>query len=405
MGKISQNIISLLLLIVISVQGQERVKIMTYNLLQYPNNSANRNEYFQTVVSTVNPDILVVQEMKTNTGFNMFSSQVLDGSYSSGDFNDNDFLNNAIYYKTNVFQFISNVAIPTDLRDINQYTLVHKITADTIILYSVHLKSSQGYEFQRLSEINSLREITDKLAIDANYIVLGDFNIYTSNEPAFQRLLDQSSSGYFLDPLNAPGDWNNNSNFAYLHTQSTRSTNIGDGGASGGLDDRFDMILISQSVLDYGGIDYIDGTYKPIGNDGAHFNKSINELPNNAVSSQVANALFFASDHLPVSAEFYFGVSTSADETIIPGKIELSQNYPNPFNPETIINFTVPKSDYVKLIVSNLLGETIEILLDSYVHQGSYDINFNGADFSSGVYFYSLISSENAITKKMILIK
>ncbi|MBZ0178854.1 MAG: endonuclease/exonuclease/phosphatase family protein [Melioribacteraceae bacterium] len=405
MRKISKNIISLLLLFILSLQAQEKVKIMTYNLLQYPNNYASRNEYFQTVVATVNPDIILVQEMKTNAGFNMFASQVLDGSYSAGDFNENDFLNNAIYYKTNIFQFISNVAIPTVLRDINQFTLVHKITADTIIIYSVHLKSSQGYEQQRLSEVNSLREVTDRLQSDANYIVLGDFNIYTSNEPAFQRLLDQSAAGYFLDPLNAPGDWNNNPNFAYLHTQSTRYNNIGDGGASGGLDDRFDMILISQSVLDYGGIDYIDGTYKPIGNDGAHFNKSINELPNNAVSAEVANALFFASDHVPVAAEFYFGVSTSVDEFTIPTEIELSQNYPNPFNPETTINFTIPKPDYIKLIVSNLLGETIEILLNDYIQQGSYDISFDGGELSSGIYFYSLISSGSVITKKMMLIK
>ncbi|MCO6474013.1 MAG: endonuclease/exonuclease/phosphatase family protein [Melioribacteraceae bacterium] len=405
MRKISKNIISLLLLFILSLQAQEKVKIMTYNLLQYPNNYASRNEYFQTVVATVNPDIIVVQEMKTNAGFNMFASQVLDGSYSAGDFNENDFLNNAIYYKTNIFQFISNVAIPTVLRDINQFTLVHKITADTIIIYSVHLKSSQGYEQQRLSEVNSLREVTDRLQSDANYIVLGDFNIYTSNEPAFQRLLDQSAAGYFLDPLNAPGDWNNNPNFAYLHTQSTRYNNIGDGGASGGLDDRFDMILISQSVLDYGGIDYIEGTYKPIGNDGAHFNKSINELPNNAVSAEVANALFFASDHLPVAAEFYFGVSTSVDEFTIPTEIELSQNYPNPFNPETTINFTIPKPDYIKLIVSNLLGETIEIMLNDYIQQGSYDISFDGGELSSGIYFYSLISSGSVITKKMMLIK
>jgi hypothetical protein len=256
-----------------------------------------------------------------------------------------------------------------------------------------------------LSEVNSLREVTDRLQSDANYIVLGDFNIYTSNEPAFQRLLDQSAAGYFLDPLNAPGDWNNNPNFAYLHTQSTRYNNIGDGGASGGLDDRFDMILISQSVLDYGGIDYIEGTYKPIGNDGAHFNKSINELPNNAVSAEVANALFFASDHLPVAAEFYFGVSTSVDEFTIPTEIELSQNYPNPFNPETTINFTIPKPDYIKLIVSNLLGETIEIMLNDYIQQGSYDISFDGGELSSGIYFYSLISSGSVITKKMMLIK
>lgn len=414
-NNISRKIIYFIVLFTFSVYAQERVKIMTYNLLQYPNNSANRNEYFQTVVSTVNPDILVVQEMGTNAGFNLFASQVLDGTYSAGDFNENDNLNNAIYFKTDSFDFLSNIPIPTNLRDINQFSLVHKITADTILIYSAHLKSSQGSdnELSRLSQINSLREVTDELHSNRYFIVVGDFNVYSSNEPAYQRLLDRSSSGYFLDPLNAPGEWHENVNFSYLHTQSSRLPNIGDGGASGGLDDRFDMILISQSIADYGGINYIDGTYKAIGNDAAHFNRSINELPNNAVSASVANALFYASDHLPVAAEFYFGVTSSSDEIIEPAGIELSQNFPNPFNPSTTIEYNIPgvgdenfrSLQPVKLIVYDILGREVASLVNEQQKKGKYKVVFEANNLTSGIYFYSLITPAKIITRKMILLR
>ena len=101
-----------------------------------------------------------------------------------------------------------------------------------------------------------------------------------------------------------PGTWNDAS-YAQYHTQSTRTRQFG-GGANGGLDDRFDLILMSQAVIDAGGMQYDDGTYIPYGNDGLHYNDSINQPPNNAVGQEIANALHYSSDHLPVMASFTF---------------------------------------------------------------------------------------------------
>src|SRR5206468_2461243 len=75
----------------------------------------------------------------------------------------------------------------------------------------------------------------------------------------------------------------------------------GDGGATGGLDDRFDQLLISYSLDDGEGLDWVPGSYLAYGNDGHHFNLDINSPPaNTAVSQAVADALQRASDHLPV---------------------------------------------------------------------------------------------------------
>jgi hypothetical protein len=89
----------------------------------------------------------------------------------------------------------------------------------------------------------------------------------------------------------------------------------------------------------------------------------------------------------------------------VPETYVLSQNYPNPFNPETIINFQLPKSGNVKLIVYDILGKEVATLVDQHLNSGSYDIEWNASHLSSGVYFYRLITSDFSETKKMILMK
>ena len=88
-----------------------------------------------------------------------------------------------------------------------------------------------------------------------DFILVGDLNLYRSTEPAYERLLVQNGTGYFLDPIDTPGNWHQSFTYRHIHTQSTRLQDLGDGGSTGGLDDRFDFILSSQSILDQGGID------------------------------------------------------------------------------------------------------------------------------------------------------
>ena len=113
------------------------------------------------------------------------------------------------------------------------------------------------------------------------------------------------------------------------------------------------------------------------------------------------------------------GVLTSFtnQSTEIPDKYFLSQNYPNPFNPGTIISYSIPvnvKSERstsqggskVKLIVYSSLGNEVATLVNERKNAGSYEVEFNGSNFSSGIYFYSLTVDGNLIdTKKMILLK
>ncbi|MCU0373059.1 MAG: T9SS type A sorting domain-containing protein [Ignavibacteria bacterium] len=88
-----------------------------------------------------------------------------------------------------------------------------------------------------------------------------------------------------------------------------------------------------------------------------------------------------------------------------PDKYSLSQNYPNPFNPVTKINFALPKSGLVTLKVYDMLGREVSTLVNEVKTAGSYTVNFNASNFSSGAYFYRLESNGFIDTKKMMVIK
>jgi len=90
---------------------------------------------------------------------------------------------------------------------------------------------------------------------------------------------------------------------------------------------------------------------------------------------------------------------------LLPKQYSLSQNYPNPFNPITAINYSVPKTSHVSLIVYDVIGREIKTLVNEENLPGNYTVQFNGANLASGVYFY-VIKADNFIdTKKLVLLK
>jgi photosystem II stability/assembly factor-like uncharacterized protein len=89
----------------------------------------------------------------------------------------------------------------------------------------------------------------------------------------------------------------------------------------------------------------------------------------------------------------------------IPADFNLSQNYPNPFNPSTRIRYDLPEKGSVKLVVFDQLGRQVSELINGVKNAGSYEVEFNGSNLASGIYFYKLEVSEQTFTKKMILVK
>lgn len=91
--------------------------------------------------------------------------------------------------------------------------------------------------------------------------------------------------------------------------------------------------------------------------------------------------------------------------TEVPGEFNLEQNYPNPFNPTTNIKFAIPKLSSVKLAVYDLLGREVESLVNQQLTPGTYEVNWNAAKFSSGIYMYRLVTNDFSMVKKISLVK
>lgn len=88
-----------------------------------------------------------------------------------------------------------------------------------------------------------------------------------------------------------------------------------------------------------------------------------------------------------------------------PDHFVLKQNYPNPFNPSTTIKYSISTNGFVTLRVFNAIGEEVSTLVNEFKEAGNYDVNFNAAELTSGIYFYKLQAGDLVETKKMVLLR
>lgn len=106
------------------------------------------------------------------------------------------------------------------------------------------------------------------------------------------------------------------------------------------------------------------------------------------------------------------------DISEVVSEYNLAQNYPNPFNPSTVIQYSIPSTQSpllggdergglssVKLIVYDILGREVATLVNEHQRPGNYEVSFNSANLTSGVYFYTLNAGNFRDTKKMIFLK
>ncbi|HVP12834.1 MAG TPA: choice-of-anchor D domain-containing protein [Phycisphaerae bacterium] len=286
------------------------IKIAQYNLLDY---SSGRGTQFKTILNVIQPDILSVNEIANQAAVDYFLNNILNaadgpGGYAAATFQADGGLNNALFYRTAAISYAGSsdhTYLATSPRITDRWRV--KLVGGDVYLYvyTMHLHSSDPAS--RLTQCTIVRNDTNSLPDNTSFVLCGDFNLDSSFETSYQQLVGSQTdnSGRAWDPINSPGTWHENYSFRAIHTQSPHMDNPDPppGAIGGGLDDRFDFILISTSLQDGQGFDYVSGTYKAFGNDGQHFDMDINDPPTIPEGAAVANALHGASDHLPVSLE------------------------------------------------------------------------------------------------------
>lgn len=310
--------------------SQDSLRVMYYNLLNFPSGTPERADSLRKIINYSKPDVFLVNELETEVGADLILNSSMNvfgvNYYQRAVFVDGYDTDNMCFYNNQKLGFIDQVKIQTTLRDINGYHFYYKapnLNAETDTIYmwffSCHLKAGIGDYQQRDQEALQLKYYLNSISEDVeNVFVGGDFNFYSGFEAGCQSLLNFGDVALY-DPVDAIGNWSGEPAFAQHHTQSTRYGSV-NGGAGGGMDDRFDLILVTGDVFDNSnGITYLNDSYQALGQDGNRYNDAINIPTNNSIPDSVANALYWVSDHLPVLMDIVFDETANITEKSTPG--------------------------------------------------------------------------------------
>ncbi|MBO6056908.1 MAG: T9SS type A sorting domain-containing protein [Bacteroidales bacterium] len=397
----------------------ETLKVMQYNLLNYGNNTgycnttnnniSDKNGYIRTILTAYYPDIFTVCEIGRSSSLpNDFVNNVLNinglnywMTSPGSNTNNSSSLINCIFYNSTKLTLVGHHVAQTYTRDVDVYDFKFKNDeSDRVTLTCVvaHLKAGTGSdnESKRKMMIENTMRYLENNYRERNVLIMGDFNLYSSSEPAYQALTNETTypNSYFIDPLYpyGVGNWNSNYNYKDYHTQSTHKDNDSDCHSSGGMDDRFDFILMSENI--YGGrenIRYVGGSYNALGNDGNRFNKSINNPTNQAVSQEVANALFHNSDHIPVTMDLVVSLNEDVNEL---NSNELSYDiFPNPASSEINLRFYQNNSGRANILLFNTLGQVV-FSENIFVNDCLSEHVINVENLPKGFYFLKVTNAD-----------
>lgn len=411
-------------------QQKDTLKIMTYNLLNYrnvttycTNNNNNiiaKEAYLNTIVKHVNPDILVCNEIGANFAYGFYlltntlnvngETKWAQANYNATNGAD---LSNMLYFNKEKIALQSQTSISKDtnnfdlVRLIDVYRLYYKdsnlsASTDTVFftVLAAHLKASNGAAERAIREKTTaaVMNYLDINNVQGNVFFCGDLNVYTASEAGFQNLINYSANPtvQFVDPIGALGSWNNNSSYAHAHTQSVRSSSNGCA-AGGGMDDRFDFILMSDEVINnVNKVRYISNSYKALGQDGLRFNASINAPTNFTIPTAVADALYNMSDHLPVYA------SLEVEKAMTSSLAEYN-------SPKISIINPVEDQIYIKKENANFVNATFLVLdingrLISESHNSNSSVMMiNMTAVKKGTYILKIIENNQLIEIKKLI--
>jgi len=402
----------------------DTIRMMQYNMMYYTNSTPtdcnpvgnylnDKDENLKIIIDYLLPDIFCVNEIGSKPEYiNRVLNNVMNANgrdyyrscpltnYSGGS------IANMLYYDSRKLEFYSHFYVTTYPRDINAYKMVYKsdplAQGDTAFITFIiaHLKagSSDTDKNDRTTQVERLTTKLEQMGID-NYVFSGDFNLYNASEPAYQHLLFNNNTAFrFFDPIDAYGKWQDNPQFATVHTQSTHTTSENGCYSTGGLDDRFDFILVSPTVF-YGTrkVKVITETYQTVGQDGLRLNKSLLSPINNTLQMEILTAMYNFSDHLPVICDFDIKTTTTIKEY----RPSFFVNVENPIKNTLNMQIYVENDQVLDFDIFAINGQKIEHF-SAYISAGSNNLRRTFTMVPS-LYFLKITNEQNeSIVKKIV---
>jgi endonuclease/exonuclease/phosphatase family metal-dependent hydrolase len=395
---------------------------MHYNLLYYGNssfctesnnNTDQKDAYLTSILTYSKPDIITVNEMSYQSSFQqrLLSEVMNQAGYAifdivPGSNQAQSSIVNVLYYNTEKLGYLSKATAQDEIRDIDVFTLysldVGLDEGDTVFLSCVvaHLKAGDGSddENDRLVMTQNTLDFLEANGRPGNYLFMGDFNFQKSSEDAYQLMTSNNDPVFrFYDPVDEEGNWHNNSSYRYVHTQSTRTSNTGCG-AWGGMDDRFDFIMMNEFILDGSDrVGYIEDTYWALGQDGQRFNGSISDPPNTSVPVYIVDALEGMSDHLPVVMDLLVAEDLGFADIRYP---IFDIRYSNPVRDELSLVF--PNSQPLEFSLA-LISTTGHTVFSQLLPAANGSIAIDVSNVPSGFYILHIKSESGYFTGKLIV--
>ena len=399
-------------LFVNSLFSQENIKMMFYNVLNYPLQApASRIQDLSIILDDYRPDVFMICELNNEEGADNilnimqpinanYQRAVFQSNTSDDNLGDQNDLQNMIFYDSSKFILENQFIVTTTYRDFNHYVLklktVNQATNPIYLdVFVSHLKSSSGTANQqlRLDMVNDLVTYLETLPSESNVIFGGDLNLYTSSEPAFQELIDVNNNITFVDPADRVGSWSNNTNYLDVFTQSTR-TQTGLGGATGGFDDRFDFILTSENLLTNSDLYYVADSYQVYGNNNNPncYNQEINSMDcdGSEFNQTIRDALYYMSDHLPVTIELHTTESLSINDVVYNSGIKIVGS--NVINEQ--LTLSIIENNIKSLTIYNTLGQQVSEFNINHANILTLDVS----KLASGIYY---ITSPNTLIEPL----
>jgi hypothetical protein len=406
-------------------QAVDTLRVMQYNLLHYGkqiydcNDSNNcrddKNTSLRIILKYAQPDIFAVNEMD---GEDADAQYLLDHAlnvngkrkYRRAAF-EGDYLVNTLFYNSEKLALKSQDRIVngSDQHDINVYHLYYKKNLkqgkDTTFLtcFVVDLKAGEERSSERLRarETQRLMDYREENDLTGNVLVMGDFNVYDSEEEAFQNFVEPMDEELKLyDPINTPGSWHDTEEFAQYHTQSTHMR--GDCAAWGGLDDRFDFILMSKSLgKGSSKLKYQPGSYEVLGQDGEHFDKELIDGGNETYDSELTQALYKVSDHLPVFMKIQVLEKVSSGKSQLLSR-EQNVRFNNPVHEKLNLKIDWGQQASLQVEVLSIIGKVV-FRKKVEVQSGVQALSIPFSSFEKGMYLLKISDDSNHFLVKKVL--
>jgi len=323
-----------------------QLRVVTHNITNYAGGQvpAIQTCYYDSFQGrSVSADVIIVQEFLSNTSVTDFRNALNSAPGSPGDWQAATFVNgadtdSAFFYRTGRVQFLGYTVVsagsgatnnqPRNIMRYDVRPVGYASAGATLACYSTHMKAGTADTdlSRRLIEAQKIRNNAEFLTAGWSFLVAGDFNIQSSSEEAYQELVGSQAdnSGRFFDPIKTPGSWSNSSSYKFVHTQDPASQ----------MDDRYDQILLSSSLVDGFGYDYlgnpnvaystttwndVNHSYRAWGNDGTSYNTTLRTVGNTMVGQAIAEAIITLAGnqgHIPVFLDLKVPPRVSSPLTI-----------------------------------------------------------------------------------------